>query len=118
VSPSDVAETVTGPASPRFDRTIRRARPLKAFLRSAWKGSREAGLPLSTAAMRPAPSTTKRTRLSAAGTRLPAASSMRTVTKDRSSPSAWIAARSGTSTTRAGAPAVFTSVLATAWPPA
>jgi hypothetical protein len=117
VRPGDVARMRMEPDTPRFERTISSARPLHARRSRAWNGSRLAALPLSTAAMRPAPSTAKRTRLSAPGTTFPSASSMRTVTKDRSSPSAWRVVRSGTRVIRAAAPAVLTSVLATGWPP-
>src|ERR1700722_2997025 len=55
------------PAWPLFDRTINSAMPLNALRRSAWNGSSVAALPLSTAAIVPAPVTLKCTRLSPGG---------------------------------------------------
>src|ERR1019366_4140125 len=68
-------------------------------------------------ARRAGPSSANFTRLSARGQKLPSLSSTRTVTNERSSPSAAMAARSGVSTTRAGAPAVLISVVAILLPP-
>ena len=89
--PSDVAWTRIEPDTPRFERTTSSARPenaLRSFGLERLQAGRRCRCPRRRCG--PAPCTAKRTRLSAPGTRLPSASSMRTVTNDRSSPSARI----------------------------
>src|ERR1019366_5340427 len=100
--PSPVAVIFTRPALPRSPRTINRAKPLNALRWSAWKDSTVAALPLSTPAILAGPSRANFPRLSAVGQKLPSLSSTRTVTNERSSPSAAMVARSGGSTTPAG----------------
>ena len=80
-------------------------------------GSWQLGSPLPTPMIRPGPSSAKVTLFAATGTVRPWASRMETVTTDTSSPSAWIAARSGASCTTAGVPVVSTFVSTTTCPP-
>src|SRR5215510_1054797 len=106
-----VAVNVIAPGV-RPARTITSALPLNSLTRSALSDSWLNSSPLSTPSIRASPVTVKRTWWSAVGTATPALSSTLTVTNDRSEPSACRRGRSGSSATRAGAPAVFTSAVA------
>src|SRR3989449_951430 len=114
--PSAAAVRVTAPARAPA-RMMTSAFPLKSCTRSPWNRAWLIWSPLSTATIRASPASRKRTSWPAVGTATPARSSTVTVTNERSAPSARIAARSGASAMRAGAPAVFTSAVAITAPP-
>ena len=102
------AVTVMVPDWPGMPRTTAITLPENALRSAEVSASMSMGLPLSVATSTPGPLTSKRTRLPVRGTQRPALSAMATLTNDRSSPSAAMAARSAEATRAAAGPVVTT----------